>query len=101
MKLTLPSFPDAGFVGGHHVLDEDEGGGAPALLQDLQRLLDEIPQVGALLLGVIDPVPLVHYKRSQQSVCESQVTKETREKWINKSLRLMILKRLRTGNKDL
>ena len=52
-----------GFVRGHHVLDVDEGVLAARLLEDLECLLDEVADVGVLLLGVVDAVALVHCRR--------------------------------------
>ena len=47
----------AAFVGGDHVLDVDVGVLSPVLLQNLQGLLNQVGQVLALLLSVVDFIP--------------------------------------------
>lgn len=57
------SLPDTGLVRRHHVLDLDEGSRAAVLLQNFERLLDQVAQVLAFLLRVVDAVALVHCHR--------------------------------------
>ena len=60
------SFQDAGFVGGNHVLDIDEGVEASAALEDLQSLLDEVAKVLVKPLVVVDAVAGVDCKEGEK-----------------------------------
>lgn len=57
---SSPSVEHAGLVGGHHVLDVDEGVLSSVALEHLQRLLDQIADVLPLMLAVVDGVPGVN-----------------------------------------
>lgn len=57
---SSPSVEHAGLVGGHHVLDVDEGVLSSVALKHLQRLLDQIADVLPLMLAVVDGVPGVN-----------------------------------------
>lgn len=53
------SVEHAGLVGGHHVLDVDEGVLPAVHLEQLQGLLDQVSQVVPLPLAVVDLVAQV------------------------------------------
>jgi len=62
-KVSFPSgcrvsrsVEDATFIGGHHVLDVDEGVFSAMSLEELEGHLDEVTQVGSLSLSVVDLV---------------------------------------------
>ena len=54
------SFLEAGFVGGHHILDVDEGVVTSVQLKGFQSLLNEVSDVLSLLLAVVYTVTNVH-----------------------------------------
>lgn len=66
-KVSFPSgsrisrsVEDATFIGGHHVLNVDEGVFATVLLKEFESSLDEVTQVLGFALGVVDLVSEVH-----------------------------------------
>ena len=59
LSLGASSVEDAALVGGDHVLNVNECIITAVLLEKLERLNDEVAQVGALALGVVDFVALV------------------------------------------
>ena len=58
----------AGLVRRNHVLDVDVGVIASVALKHFQCLLDQVAQVLALPLTVVDPVATVHYATSRTAV---------------------------------
>ena len=66
MLLASSLVEHARLVSGHHVLDVDEGVLAARLLEDLQGLLDEVSDVGVLLLRVVDAVALVYCRSTKR-----------------------------------
>ena len=52
----MQSVQDTGLVGGHHVLDVDEGVFSSVHLKQLEGLLDQVTEVVALALAVVDLV---------------------------------------------
>ena len=59
LSLGASSVEDAALVGGDHVLNVNECIITAVLLEKLERLNDEVAQVRALALGVVDFVALV------------------------------------------
>lgn len=55
------SVQQARLVGGHHVLDVDEGILSAIALEGFQRLLDQVANVLPLLLAVVDAISGVHW----------------------------------------
>ena len=66
----LLSLPDTGFVRGHHVLDEEESLRSTAPFQDLQCLLNQVAQIVALLLRIINAVAFVYCTQFKQIVVQ-------------------------------
>lgn len=52
---------ETGLVSGHHVLNVDKCILATMNLEQLQRIINEIPQIHVVLLGVIDVIAAVNY----------------------------------------
>ncbi len=68
----------AGLVGGDHVLDVDEGVLAAVAFERLESLRDQVPDVLALLLAVVDPVARVHCKQTNRTSTGANAEKTER-----------------------